>query len=484
LIKKTAIDLPLYGGGNMEHSFELAASMLNYVSDIIWMKDINGHYIIVSDSFNTLYGLPPKYVIGKTDFDFHPAEQAIEYRKQDQIVCEQRLITASKDSQLAADGEKRFFEVNRLPVCDAAGRVIGLIGIGRDITSQVRIREYLKYFSYYDPLTGLYNRNYFEEMPYKLHKRQVQVAGVLVCDIDNLKLVNDIIGRDAGDQWLKAASNIIKSAVSQQGIVVRTGGDEFAGIIFNATPEIMHSIIQSIRQQLKEERKQHNLLPFNMAIGHVVGDLSQNDFFSLVKRAEAGMYQEKMRHIQLISSNLLKTVISPLFMQDTSLSRHCERMQHTAACLGAALGFTEEGINHLRLLAQFHDIGKILIPETILEKPGPLSADEWAIMHRHPETGFHLAKLTVELAPVADWILKHHEWWNGAGYPLGLAGLDIPLEARIIHIVDAYDAMTHDRSYRKAISPTAAAKELQALAGIEFDPDLVKRFVELIGCEL
>ncbi len=245
----------------MEHSFQLAASMLNYVSDTIWMKDINGRYIIVSDSFNTLFGLPKNYVIGKTDFDFQPAERAIDYQKQDQLVCQQRLTTTFKDYQIAADGKKRFFEISKLPVCDENDQVTGIIGIGRDITSQIRIKEYLKYFSYYDPLTGLYNRNYFEELPYKLYKRQVQVAGVLICDIDNLKLVNDIIGRDAGDEWLKEVSTIVKNAVSQQGIAVRTGGDEFAIVIYNATPDIMDSVSLGIRQQLAEKNKQDQLLP-------------------------------------------------------------------------------------------------------------------------------------------------------------------------------------------------------------------------------
>ena len=464
----------------MEHSFQLAASMLNYVSDTIWMKDINGRYIIVSDSFNTLFGLPKNYVIGKTDFDFQPAERAIDYQKQDQLVCQQRLTTTFKDYQIAADGKKRFFEISKLPVCDENDQVTGIIGIGRDITSQIRIKEYLKYFSYYDPLTGLYNRNYFEELPYKLYKRQVQVAGVLICDIDNLKLVNDIIGRDAGDEWLKEVSTIVKNAVSQQGIAVRTGGDEFAIVIYNATPDIMDSVSLGIRQQLAEKNKQDQLLPLNMAIGQAVGDLTEHDFFSLVKRAEAGMYREKMQHMQKLSGSLLNTVIKPLLLRDAGLGQQGERILRYAAALGANLGFTEERMHRLRLFAEFQDIGKIIIPENVLQKNGSLSDDERAVLHRHPETGFHLARMTVELAPAADWILKHHEWWDGAGYPLGLKGKEIPLEARIIHIVNAYDTMTYGRPYRQAITAAAAVEELQRLAGIKFDPELVPRFVGLL----
>lgn len=464
----------------MEQSFQLAASILNYVSDLIWLKDIHGRYLVVSDSFNTLFGLPKNYVIGKTDFDFQPAERAADFQKQDQLVCQQRLTATFKEYQIAADGKKHFFEISKLPVCDETGQVTGIIGIGRDITSQIRIKEYLEYFSYYDPLTGLYNRNYFEEMPYKLYKRQVQAAGVLVCDIDNLKLVNDLIGREAGDEWLKAVAGIIKNAVSEQGIAVRTGGDEFAVVIFHATPEIMDSVSRRIRRQLAETNKQEQLLPLHMAIGQAVGDLAEHDFFSLVKRAEAGMYREKMQHMQQMSASLLDAVIKPLLLRDAGLGRPGERIRHHAARLGAVLGFTEERIKLVRLFARFHDIGKIMIPANILQKNGPLTADEWAVVQRHPETGFHLARLTAELAPVADWILKHHEWWNGSGYPLGLTGRDIPVEARIIQIVNAYDVMTYGRPYRQAIPPAAAVAELQGLAGVKFDPELVPRFIELL----
>ena len=132
----------------------------------------------------------------------------------------------------------------------------------------------------------------------------------------------------------------------------------------------------------------------------------------------------------------------------------------------------------LRLLAQFHDIGKVGIPDRILLKPGALEPDEVIEMRRHCEIGHRIAQSSPDLLPVADWVLKHQEWWNGGGYPLGLAGERIPIECRILSIADAYDAMTSDRPYRKAMSHAAAVAELRRCAGSQFDPELVELFIE------
>ena len=135
----------------------------------------------------------------------------------------------------------------------------------------------------------------------------------------------------------------------------------------------------------------------------------------------------------------------------------------------------------LRLLAQFHDIGKVGIPDRILLKPGPLEPEEVIEMRRHCEIGHRIAQSSPDLLPVADWVLKHQEWWNGEGYPLGLAGERIPVECRILSIADAYDAMTSDRPYRAAMTQRAAIEELRRCRGSQFDPVLVDQFITLLA---
>ena len=148
--------------------------------------------------------------------------------------------------------------------------------------------------------------------------------------------------------------------------------------------------------------------------------------------------------------------------------------------LAERIGLTQQKINDLILLAQFHDIGKVGVADRILFKPGPLTNEEKIEMQRHCEMGYHIALSAPELAPIADWILKHQEWWNGQGYPLGLKEEEIPLECRIISIVDAYDAMTSDRPYRKALSHQSAIRELKRCSGSQFDPVLIESFIYIL----
>jgi HD-GYP domain-containing protein (c-di-GMP phosphodiesterase class II) len=144
--------------------------------------------------------------------------------------------------------------------------------------------------------------------------------------------------------------------------------------------------------------------------------------------------------------------------------------------LGEAAGLPKRTLSELRLSAQFHDIGKVGIPDRILFKPGPLTSQEYSEMKRHCEIGHRIALSTPDLAPIAKYILHHHEWWNGQGYPMGLKGSEIPLECRILAIVDAYDAMTNNRPYRQAMTHKQAIAELKRCSGKQFDPWLTAIF--------
>jgi len=151
-----------------------------------------------------------------------------------------------------------------------------------------------------------------------------------------------------------------------------------------------------------------------------------------------------------------------------------------ATQMAEKIGLSESKKDELILLCRFYDIGKIGVSDSILLKPGPLDTEEYSEVKDHSETGFRIALTISDLIPVADFILKHHEWWNGDGYPLGLKGKEIPLESRILSILDAYDALTNNRPYRKAISHEKALKIIQDNSGIQFDPELVKIFMSIM----
>jgi HD-GYP domain-containing protein (c-di-GMP phosphodiesterase class II) len=159
--------------------------------------------------------------------------------------------------------------------------------------------------------------------------------------------------------------------------------------------------------------------------------------------------------------------------------KHTMRLRAIVTRLAKALDLSRAVIDDLALLAALHDIGKIAIPDDILNKPGPLTEEEWTIMKRHPEIGYRIARTSPELVSIAEYILSHHERWDGKGYPRGLVGENIPLPARLLSVADAFDAMTSDRPYRKAMSAQQALAELERNAGTQFDPDVVAAFVEM-----
>ena len=192
------------------------------------------------------------------------------------------------------------------------------------------------------------------------------------------------------------------------------------------------------------------------------------------------MYTHKLVEHQSVHSAIISSLEKALEERDYETEAHVKRIKKLALKLGKELNLSEETLDEVVLLAALHDIGKIFIADSIILKPTSLTKEEWQAIKRHPEVGYRIAASSAELASIAKGILYHHEWWDGKGYPKGLAGESIPLISRIISIVDAYDAMTNDRPYRKALSTEKAIEELKRCAGTQFDPTLVNKFIEII----
>ncbi|HHX94221.1 MAG TPA: HD domain-containing protein, partial [Clostridia bacterium] len=222
-------------------------------------------------------------------------------------------------------------------------------------------------------------------------------------------------------------------------------------------------------------------LPLSLSVGIAWNDGGPINPWNLFKEADNNMYRQKLFHNQSTRSALVQTLLKALEARDFITEGHADRLAQFVSGLGRSLNLPGHKVTELCLLAHFHDIGKVGIPDRILFKKGKFTPQEYAEMQRHSEIGYRIAQSSHDLAPIADWILKHHEWWNGQGYPLGLKGEEIPLECRILAIADAYDAMTNDRPYRKALSSEEAIQELKRGAGSQFDPELVERFVKLIS---
>jgi diguanylate cyclase (GGDEF)-like protein len=384
----------------------------------------------------------------------------------------------SIEYSLVLENKERFFEARMLPLLE--NKIFSII---RDITERKIMEERLRHLSLHDTLTGLYNRAYFEEEMRRLESGRFNPVGIVLCDVDGLKLVNDTLGHESGDCLLIEAANVIKKAMRQGDMVARIGGDEFAALLPHSDLETVEGICYRIRDAIKDFNTGCSGLTLSISLGYSVADLVPNNMGSLFKEADDNMYREKMMHRQSASSAIVKTLMKALEERDFFTEGHADRLQRMVESMAGTIGMSSRGMADLRLLAQFHDIGKVGIPDRVLFKPGPLTADETKIMNMHCEIGYHISQSAAVLMDIGEWIHKHHEWWNGEGYPMGLKGEEIPLECRILSLADAYDAMTSSRPYRTAMTHQEAVAEITKYAGSQFDPNLVPSFLKILEKE-
>ena len=346
------------------------------------------------------------------------------------------------------------------------------------IKERNQVEHKLRYMSMYDSLTNTFNRNYFEQAIDQLSKDTSDSVGIIVLDIDGLKFVNDTFGHALGDQLLINAAAIIRQSIPKNAVLSRFGGDEFAILVYDATEHMLENIINKI-QEASKSFKLLNKIELSISMGYAIKSDRLKTVDDVFKEADNNMYKEKLHHTQSKQSNIVQTLMIALEARDYITEGHADRLQELVVRLAKQINYSDYRHNDLRLLSKFHDIGKVGIPDRILFKPGPLTSEEMDEMKRHSEIGYKIARSSSELNHIADWILKHHEWWNGKGYPLCLQGCEIPMPCRILAIVDAYDAMTNDRPYRKAMTHEEAIAELVKDSGIRFEPYLVNKFVEL-----
>jgi len=355
-----------------------------------------------------------------------------------------------------------------------------ILTVVRDITKRKNDEKRIFEMSMHDSLTGLFNRNYFEEKLMSLKNEKTQNVGIIVCDIDGLKLVNDTLGHAQGDELIKNAASILKICCKEEDTIARIGGDEFVVIIPNTSEEELETYANKIANKAEQLNVLEPIIMVSISVGYAIS--SDNNELQLVFReADSHMYREKLHHHQSKRSKNIELLSKMLEARDFITEGHGERLQTLTTELSKVIRLSEPEINDISLFAQFHDLGKIGIPDSILFKPGRLDDTEIVNMKRHTEIGYRIAKASPDLAHISDWILKHHERWDGKGYPYGLKGEEIPIQCRVLAIVDAYDAMTNDRPYRKAMSKEMAIEEIIKCAGTQFDPILAEKFIKLLN---
>ncbi|KJS87022.1 MAG: histidine kinase [Peptococcaceae bacterium BICA1-8] len=455
--------------------------MLENVQLLTMMIDKDGRISFCNDFMLELTGFKRDEVIGQDFFDlFIPIKVRNENRNRLNKLLENGELWFPLTSHIQTkNGENHLVNWNNTLLLDHSGNVIGFACIGENITERKKMEEKLVFQSLHDPLTGLFNRTYFEERLRHIEEHPIEQVGIIVCDVDGLKFVNDTLGHSMGDELLKLASSTIKKCFRKDDAVSRIGGDEFAVILPNANFSAVEQSYRKIINAVEDYNVKNSDLLLSLSLGFAVDDTRNRTISDIFKEADNNMYREKLHRSKSTRSALVHALMKALEARDFITEGHAERLQYLVVAMGKSIGISDRALVDLRLLAQFHDIGKVGVPDRILFKPAALTREEFTEMQRHCEIGHRIAQSAPDLIPIADWILKHHEWWNGEGYPLGIKGEDIPVECRILAITDAYDAMTSDRPYRKAMHHEEAIEELGRQAGIQFDPKLVPVFINI-----
>jgi len=382
---------------------------------------------------------------------------------------------ANHTELISRTGERIPIADSAAPIRDEKGHIWGVVMVFRDIKKEKEYRDRIEYMMTHDSMTNLYNRWYMENT-LKRYEHDPQASCALIMgDLNGLKLINDAFGHRIGDLFIQKISIILKECCGANDIVGRWGGDEFLVIQPKADAQDAEAFIERVSARCAEQSDSTIHLSISMGFALKIGDV--NDINEVLREAEQWTYRRKLMIEKSFRNSVINALLSTLAAKSEETQEHAKRLQDYCDRIGRKIGISSKELDEMSILAILHDIGKIGISDNILQKPEPLTEDEWLEMRKHPEIGYRIAQNNIDLAPISECILSHHERWNGKGYPRGLCAEEIPILSRILAVVDAFDAMTNDRIYRKATSIDEAVAEIIRNAGTQFDPVIAKVFV-------
>jgi diguanylate cyclase (GGDEF)-like protein/PAS domain S-box-containing protein len=440
---------------------------------------------------------------------------------------------------ICRDGSTVWSEVTVTFLRDENDRPVGLLGVSRDISERKRAEEEQKRLhaelearAVTDGLTGLYNHaHFFQRLAEEVErsKRYNRGFAVVMMDVDNFKLFNDSCGHQAGDEVLRLVATGIRLGMRRSDLAFRYGGDEFAAILLNASPLKAQAVVDRVKKRIARSLEEMDTGAANLALSigmaHFPNDGTTAD--ALVRVADAALYSAKwaarardvvqrgeaiespdagrdrpVRMPPAVADSLITTLrrlgvadglvdlnlrtmaaLGTLAeIRDPYVRGHQERTSRWAAALAEEIGLATDRVRSTRMAGLLHDLGNVGTSKHILNKPGKLTEEEFAKIKEHPPLGSIMIMSEIEtLQRMVPVVRHHHERFDGQGYPDGLGGEEIPIEARILAVVDAFDAMMHERSYRKALSKEQTIAELKHCAGTQFDPTVVEAFLALLS---
>lgn len=455
-------------------SKEKYSSYIKNAPDGIFVVDNNGTFIEVNKAATQITGYSEEELLTMKTDDI----TADEYMETSAQLFGSIFATGFASGELQfvhKDGSKKWMSIAAVRLSE--NRLLGFVS---DITNKKAAEERLTYLSNHDFLTGIYNRRFFEEEIHRLNAQSELPLSIIIGDINGLKLINDSFGRTEGDRIIIETANLIQAYCRPGDVLARTGGDEFSILMPHTSCETAVELLYAIQAACRQYNSQlsNEAYHINLSLGASTKEMAEEDFTEVCKLAEDYMNQRKLLEKKSSHSSIISSIKATMLEKSHETEEHAERLSLLSRKIGLILHLSQIDLDHLELFATLHDIGKVGIADQIINKPGKLDEAEWVEMKKHPTIGYRIAMSAPNLVPIAEYILSHHERWDGSGYPQKLSGTDIPLLSRILSVVDAYDAITQDRPYRKAMTHEEAIEEIRKNAGTQFDPEIAKVFIE------
>lgn len=437
----------------------------------------------VSDGCYALTGYKPESLLNNRDLSYNDLI-APEYRK---LLYDEwkRVIAANGNFRyeyeiVTASGQRKWVLEMGQPVFDDAGRLEALEGVVFDIAEQKSREERIRFLSEHDEITQLNNLMYFDRACRNHNLLHTFPLAVVQCDVDGLRLINSAFGIEEGNRLLARVASLLQTYCPEGAVLARTGDDDFTLLMPGAGGEAAEAFIRSMTERIDADNEcTEALYRTSLSFGYGLRQAPQDDISVMLRAAFNSLNNRKILNAQSSHSATLTSIMATLHARSEETEEHAQRLWELSEAMGLKMGLSQKIMAELALFSKLHDIGKIGISDAILNKPGKLTEEEWMVMKRHPEIGYQIARSLEDIAHVAEDILSHHERWDGLGYPRGLKGEQIPLAARILAVADAYDAMTKDRVYRKAMPREQALAEIWQNIGKQFDPEIAQLFLSL-----
>lgn len=358
------------------------------------------------------------------------------------------------------------------------GSIIGSVVTFSDNTERKESEAKIHHLTYHDLLTGMYNRNFFEEELRRLDTERNLPISVIYGDVNGLKLANDIFGHDMGDELLCRVAETLGRVCRADDMVARVGGDEFAVLLLKTGEAEAQMIAARIREEFAKERI--GALRGSIAIGLAVKSREATSMHEVLADAEGNMYREKTLNRTNANAEMLDGIVETLHRRSPREKQHAAEVRSLSEQMGKVMGLSDRQLRQIRDAAYLHDIGKVVLDDSILNHESIYSETDRQEVRQHSMVGYRLLNSFDDTLDLAASVLSHHENWDGSGYPKGLKGLEIPMVSRILAVAERYDSLRSTRNYRGACTHDDSIDIVKRESGTSFDPTVVEAFLQVV----